>query len=293
MLTAELLAQVRRIEIKTGRLVNETFAGKYLSAFKGHGMEFAQVREYVPGDDIRTIDWNVTARSSKPFVREYQEERELTLVVACDLSGSQFFGSTRRFKREAAAELSAVLAFAALKNNDKVGCLLFSDGAERFIPPRKGHKHALAIVRDLLAFEPERRGTDIASSLDTLNRLLHRRSIIVLVSDFQSEGFEKAFRRTAKKHDLIPVLIEDPRESTMPNLGAYIELEDAETGSPVLFDAGSKSARDQAAKDRREAREKLDSLFTSAGVEPIVVRTDEPVVDPVVRFFRRRALRFR
>lgn len=293
MLTAELLAQVRRIEIKTGRLVNETFAGKYLSAFKGRGMEFAQVREYVPGDDIRTIDWNVTARSGKPFVREYQEERELTLVVACDLSGSQFFGSGRRFKREAAAELSAVLAFAALKNNDKVGCLLFTDGAERFIPPRKGHKHALAIVRDLLAFEPERRGTDIGASLDTLNRLLHRRSIVVLVSDFQSEGFERAFRNTAKKHDLIPVLIEDPRESHIPALGAYLELEDPETGKPVLFDASSPAARTEAARRRREAREALQTLFTSAGVEPIEVRTDEPIVDPVVRFFRRRALRFR
>jgi uncharacterized protein (DUF58 family) len=293
MLTAELLAQVRRIEIKTGRLVNETFAGKYLSAFKGRGMEFAQVREYVPGDDIRSIDWNVTARSGKPFVREYQEERELTLVVACDLSGSQFFGSARRFKREAAAELSAVLSFAALKNNDKVGSLLFTDGVERFIPPRKGHKHALAIVRDLLAFEPERRGTDIGASLDTLNRLLHRKSIVVLVSDFQSEGFERAFRRTAKKHDLIPVLIEDPREARLPALGAYLELEDPETGKPVLFDASSKAARDEAERRRRDSRERLEALFTSAGVEPIEVRTDEPIVDPVVRFFRRRALRFR
>ena len=293
MLTAELLAQVRRIEIKTGRLVNETFAGKYLSAFKGRGMEFAQVREYVPGDDIRTIDWNVTARSGKPFVREYQEERELTLVVACDLSGSQFFGSAKRFKREAAAELSAVLSFAALKNNDKVGSLLFTDGVERFIPPRKGHKHALAIVRDLLAFEPERRGTDIGASLDTLNRLLHRRSIIVLVSDFQCEGFERAFRNTAKKHDLIPVLIEDPRETRIPALGAYLELEDPETGTSVLFEASSNAARAEAAERRRAGRDKLKALFTSAGVEPIEVRTDEPIVDPVIRFFRRRARRFR
>ncbi|OIO12316.1 MAG: hypothetical protein AUJ52_00400 [Elusimicrobia bacterium CG1_02_63_36] len=293
MLTAELLAQVRRIEIKTGRLVNETFAGKYLSAFKGRGMEFAQVREYVPGDDIRTIDWNVTARSGKPFVREYQEERELTLVVACDLSGSQFFGSAKRFKREAAAELSAVLSFAALKNNDKVGSLLFTDGVERFIPPRKGHKHALAIVRDLLAFEPERRGTDIGASLDTLNRLLHRRSIVVLVSDFQCEGFERAFRNTAKKHDLIPVLIEDPRETRIPALGAYLELEDPETGTSVLFEASSNAARAEAAERRRAGRDKLKALFTSAGVEPIEVRTDEPIVDPVIRFFRRRARRFR
>jgi len=293
MLTAELLAQVRRIEIKTGRLVNETFAGKYLSAFKGRGMEFAQVREYVPGDDIRTIDWNVTARSGKPFVREYQEERELTLVVACDLSGSQFFGSAKRFKREAAAELSAVLSFAALKNNDKVGSLLFTDGVERFIPPRKGHKHALAIVRDLLAFEPERRGTDIGASLDTLNRLLLRRSIVVLVSDFQCEGFERAFRNTAKKHDLIPVLIEDPRETRIPALGAYLELEDPETGTSVLFEASSNAARAEAAERRRAGRDKLKALFTSAGVEPIEVRTDEPIVDPVIRFFRRRARRFR
>jgi uncharacterized protein (DUF58 family) len=169
MIPKEILAQVRRIEIQTGRLVNETFAGKYLSAFKGRGMEFSQVREYTPGDDIRTIDWNVTARFGKPYVREYQEERELTVIIACDLSGSQFFGSDLKLKREIAAEISALLAFSALKNNDKVGLFLFTDKTELFIPPRKGHRHSLAIIRDVLAFEPSGKKTDIAAALDTGN----------------------------------------------------------------------------------------------------------------------------
>ncbi|TPW19730.1 MAG: hypothetical protein FD126_2398, partial [Elusimicrobia bacterium] len=185
-------------------------------------MEFAQVREYVAGDDVRTIDWNVTARAGKPFVREYQEERELTLIVACDLSGSQFFGSKAKFKRETAAELAAVLAFSALRNNDKVGLYLFSDRKERFTPPRKGRRHALAIVRDVLAFEPTGTRTRLGDSLDTLTRLLHRRAIIVLVSDFQDEGWERSLRRASRKHDLIPVLIEDPREDGLPDVPAWL-----------------------------------------------------------------------
>ncbi|HBL16208.1 MAG: hypothetical protein A2X36_05830 [Elusimicrobia bacterium GWA2_69_24] len=291
MLPREILAQVRRIEIRTGRLVNETFAGKYLSVFKGRGMEFSQVREYVPGDDIRAIDWNVTARSGKVFVREYQEERELTLVVACDLSGSQFFGSGKKFKREAAAELAAVLAFAALKNNDKVGLFLFTDRAERFIPPRKGHRHVLAIIRDLLAFEPKHRGTRLGDCLDTLNRMLHRRSIIVLVSDFQDAGFEQSLRRTAKKHDLIPVFIEDPRERDLPALPAFLDLEDPESGERILVDARSAALRQGRRRARDRSRAEAESLFKSAGVEYIDIDTHQPLIDPVVRFFRERSRR--
>ncbi|MFH1723521.1 MAG: DUF58 domain-containing protein [Elusimicrobiota bacterium] len=293
MIPREILAQVRRIEIKTGRLVNETFAGKYLSAFKGRGMEFAQVREYVPGDDIRTIDWNVTARIGRPFVREYQEERELTLIVACDLSGSQFFGSDRKLKRETAAELAAVIAFSALKNNDKVGLFLFTDEGERFLPPRKGHKHVLTIIRDLLAFEPKHRGTDLGASLDTLNRMLHRRAIIVLVSDFQDSGFESSLRRTAKKHDLIPVLIEDPREESIPALPAFLELEDPETGERLLVNARSAGLRYGAARRRETARAAVTDLFKSSGIDYIRIRTDRPFVDPIVRFFRERSRRIR
>ncbi len=293
MISKEILAQVRRIEIQTGRLVNETFAGKYLSAFKGRGMEFAQVREYTPGDDIRTIDWNVTARFGKPFVREYQEERELTVIIACDLSGSQFFGSDAKLKREVAAELSALLAFSALKNNDKVGLFLFTDRTEHFIPPRKGHRHSLAIIRDVLAFRPKRRGTNIAAALDTLNRMLSRRAIVLLVSDFQDKGFEKSLRRTARKHDLIPVLIEDPREQSLPDLPAYLELSDPESGETTLIDASSDSTRDTLLSRRAGEKRDLEELFKSSGLDHISIRTDQPYIDPIIRFFRERSRRFR
>ncbi|MBI5243910.1 MAG: DUF58 domain-containing protein [Elusimicrobia bacterium] len=292
MLPKEILAQVRRIEIRTGRLVQDVFAGKYLSVFKGRGMEFSQVREYAPGDDIRSIDWNVSARFSRPFVRQYQEERELTLMVACDLSGSQFFGSGRRLKREVAAELSAVLAFSALKNNDKVGLFLFTDGRELFIPPRKGRLHVLKIIRDVLVFAPQRRRTDIAASLDTLNRMLRRRSILMLVSDFQDQGFERVMRRTAAKHDLIPVVVEDPRESDLPAPPAWLDLADPETGERALV-RPTALLREQLRRRRAEAEGRISEAFRSAHVEPIRVRTDEPYVDPIVRYFQERARRFR
>jgi uncharacterized protein (DUF58 family) len=293
MLPRDLIAQVRRIEIKTSRLVDETFAGKYLSAFKGRGMEFAQVREYVAGDDVRAIDWNVTARAGKPFVREYQEERELTLIVACDLSGSQFFGSGAKLKRETAAELAAVLAFSALRNNDKVGLYLFSDRKELFLPPRKGRRHALAIVRDVLAFEPKGSRTALADSLDTLTRLLHRRAIVVLVSDFQDEGWERSLRRAARKHDLIPVLIEDPREEALPRLPAWLDLEDPETGERVLVDAGGGDLREEPARRRAARRAAFDEALKAAGLEAIRIRNDRPFLDPMVRFFRERSRRIR
>lgn len=292
MLPKEILAQVRRIEIRTGRLVNDVFAGKYLSAFKGRGMEFSQVREYAPGDDVRAIDWNVSARCARPFVRQYQEERELTLMVACDLSGSQFFGSGRRLKQEVSAELAGVLAFSALRNNDKVGLFLFTDGRELFIPPRKGRKHVLKIIRDVLAFEPARRGTDIAGSLDTLNRILRRRSILVLISDFQDSGFERSLRRAARKHDLIPVLIEDERESALPAISAFLELEDPETGERALVRADAACARG-VRRRREEERARVEAAFRSARVEAIRILAHEPYVDPIVRYFRERSRKFR
>jgi uncharacterized protein (DUF58 family) len=289
----EILAQVRRIEIRTGRLVNETFAGKYLSAFKGSGMEFAQVREYTPGDEVRAIDWNVTARFGRPFIRQYQEERELTLVVACDLSASQAFGSGLKLKKEVAAELAAVLAFSALKNNDKVGLFLFTQEAELFLPPGKGRSHVLAIIRDLLAFTPSHRGTGIGPSLDTLNRLLRRRAIVVLISDFRDSGFEGSLRRVARKHDLIPVVIEDPREEELPELPAFLELEDPETGERVLADGRSHRLRDALARRRRQERERLLGLFKTNGIDHVLVRTDRDLVEPIVRFFRERSRRMR
>ena len=293
MIAKEILAQVRRIEILTGRLVSETFAGEYLSVFKGRGMEFAEVREYSPGDDIRTIDWNVTARTGRPHVRRYQEERELTAVLACDLSGSQFFGTSTKLKQEVAAEIGAILAFAAMQNNDKVGLFLFTEEPELYIPPKKGRRHVLALIRDLLAFRPLKRGTKIGPCLDTLNRLLKRRSIVFLLSDFQDEGYERSLRSTARKHDVVPILVEDKRETELPDIGAWLELEDPETSERVLVNARSRAVREAVADRSRERRQTLERVLTSSGIDSIRLRTDEPYVDPIVRFFRDRAKRFR
>ncbi|MBI4345696.1 MAG: DUF58 domain-containing protein [Elusimicrobia bacterium] len=293
MIAKEILAQVRRIEIRTGKLVTETFGGQYLSVFKGRGMEFSEVREYSPGDDIRTLDWNVTARTGRPHVRRYQEERELTAVLACDMSGSQFFGTGAKLKQEVAAEIGAILAFAAMRNNDKVGLFLFTEEAELFIPPKKGRRHVLALIRDLLAFRPVKRGTAIGPCLDTLNRLLRRRGILFLLSDFQDDGYEKTLRQTARKHDLVPILIEDRRETEFPNLRAWLELEDPETSERLMVNAASPRTHALLARRAQERRERLESILKSAGLSAIRLKTDEPYVDPIVRFFNERAKRRR
>ena len=301
MIPREVLAQVRRIEILTGRLVSETFAGEYLSVFKGRGMEFAEVREYVPGDDIRSIDWNVTARTSKPYVRVYTEERELTVVIACDLSGSQFFGTAGRLKKEVAAELSAVLAFSALQNNDKVGSFLFTEGVEQHVPAKKGRRHVLHLIRDVLAYEPKKRGTRLAPVLDTINRVLKRRCIVFVISDFRMDGegdegrkaFEKALKLSALKHDVIPVVIEDPREERLPALGAYLDLEDPETGRRVLLDARRDTTLEAARRDEARRLADLERLFKLYGLDSIRVTAGASYIDPVIRFFHQRARRLR
>ncbi len=293
MIPREILTKVRRIEILTGRLVSETFAGEYLSVFKGRGMEFAEVREYVPGDDIRTIDWNVTARTAKPYVRQYTEERELTVVIACDLSGSQSFGTGAQLKKEIAAELCALLAFSALKNNDKVGLFLFTDEVEKRIPPKKGRRHVLHVIRDVLAYEPKGKGTRIGPVLDRVNRALKRRCILFLISDFRDAGYEKALKLAALKHDVIPILIRDPREEALPDLGAVVEVEDPETGERAAIDASSRPALAAHADRERRRRLELEQTFKLYGLEPIRVSTDESYIDPVVDFFRRRARRLR
>jgi uncharacterized protein (DUF58 family) len=293
MIPREILAKVRRIEILTGRLVSETFAGEYLSVFKGRGMEFAEVREYVPGDDIRAIDWNVTARTLKPYVRQYTEERELTVVIACDLSGSQFFGTGLQLKKEIAAELSAVLAFSALQNNDKVGLFLFTEDIEEHVPAKKGRKHVLHLIRDVLAYAPKRRGTRVGHVLDRVNRVLKRRCILFVISDFRDEGYEKALKLAALKHDVIPILIRDPREEGLPDLAAVVEVEDPETGARAVVDAASSGAlQEHAARERRRLAE-VEQTFKLYGLEPIRVSTDKSYIDPVVDFFRRRARRLR
>jgi len=289
MLPQELLAQVRRLEIVTGRLVSESFSGDYLSVFKGRGMEFASVREFADGDDPRDIDRNVSARTGKPFVRQYVEERELTVVIAVDLSASLSFGSADRLKREAATEIGAALAFAALQNNDKVGLAVFTDGLERWMPARKGRRHVLAVIREILAFEPRKRKTAIGPSLERIARTLKRRCILVVVSDFRDVNFERALKLCALKHDLIPVVVEDPRESSLPAASAVITVRDPETDAEGVLDLRVDSV--EYAREESARRTELSRIFRASGVEPVIVSTDKPSLDPLLAFFRRRAKR--
>ncbi|MBI4051423.1 MAG: DUF58 domain-containing protein [Elusimicrobia bacterium] len=290
---SDILKQVRRIEIKTGRLVSETFAGEYLSVFKGRGMEFSEVREYSPGDDIRSIDWNVTARTGKPFIKRYVEERELTVVLACDYSGSLGFGTREKLKSETAAELGAILAFSAMQNNDKVGLALFTDQVERFIPPRKGRFHNLRLIRELLTFRPTHIQTNITESLKTISRMLKRRAILFLVSDFIDSNFEPALRQLSMKHDLIPVILEDPVEREIPTLPVFLDLQDSESGKRYLVDAKSSPFKQTYRSEERKRRTSFQQFLKNSGMDAIFISTGLPVIDPVVRFFRQRAKKFR
>ena len=288
MNTAEILKKVRQIEIKTGRLVSETFAGQYQSVFKGRGIEFSEVREYVPGDDVRSIDWNVMARSGKPFIKQYIEERELTLLILCDVSASQSFGSGAVPKNEAAAELAAMFAFSALKNSDKTGLLLFTDQTELYIPPRKGKNHSLRIIRELLAYKPKNRGTDLAMALGTANRLMKRKGIIILISDFIAPDFAREARLTARRHDLIPVVITDRFEKTLPPAKALLVTDQLEGGPAFTADLASpafRSAYETAAAARRAG---VENIQRSAGADWIDIDPALPVYGPVIKFFRQR-----
>lgn len=287
--TAEILKKVRQIEIQTNKLVSETFAGEYLSAFKGQGIEFAEVREYTSGDDVRAIDWNVTARTGVPFIKKYNETRELTLVIACDVSASQRFGSVDKLKQETAAELAALFAFSAMRNNDKVGLLLFSDKIELFVPPKKGKKHILRLIRELVAFEPQGRGTDMALALKTLVQVLRRQGILVLISDYLSplEQFEKPLKLAAKKFDLIPVVVTDKLERGLPACAACMTVVDPETGQEGTL-ALTAAMNQRLQEDARQRTENLTKLFNPLKVEPITVDTAQPAADPVIAFFRRR-----
>ncbi|MBI3893836.1 MAG: DUF58 domain-containing protein [Candidatus Wallbacteria bacterium] len=301
----EILRKVRRIEIKTRSLVENVFSGQYHSVFKGRGMEFAEVREYQYGDDIRRIDWNVSARMGSPFVKQFQEERELTVMLVVDASGSGDFGTYRQFKGEMAVEIAALLAFSAIKNNDRVGLLMFTDEVEKFVPPKKGRLHVLRVLRELLYFEPRRKGTNIVEALRYLERVLVHKSVVFLLSDFMSRGFDKTMRVAARRHDLIAVPISDPREEDMPPVG-MVELEDAETGERLLvdtFDPGFRKAyRDLAHKGRQELLAKLramkvDTIPLSTGPSGQDTARqpspDPPYVKPLVAFFRERARRIR
>ncbi len=288
MNTSEILRKVREIEIKTGRLVSETFAGQYQSLFKGRGIEFSEVREYVPGDDVRAIDWNVTARAQKPFIKQYIEERELTLMILCDVSGSQGFGSSAKPKSEAAAELAATFVFSAMKNSDKSGLLLFSDKPELYIPPRKGKNHCLRIIRELLAFSPKSRGTDIAMALRMANRVMKRRGIVILISDFNSPDYAKEARLTATRHDLIPVVLTDAFERQLPAVNALLLSEHLEDGADFAADLSSEGYRKAYEGEAAARRGTMEAVLRSAGADWIDVDPALPVHVPVEKFFLQR-----
>ena len=292
MLTREVISKIHRIEITTKHLVQDLFSGEYHSVFKGQGIEFTEVREYQPGDDIRTIDWNVTARYGYPFVKKFREERELLVMILVDLSASQKFGTVERFKNEIAAELSAVLAYAAIQNNDKVGLLIFTDQIEKVIPPKKGRYHVLRLIREALYFQPSGRGTNLSLALEYAGRMLHRRSIIFLISDFLTGGYEKALKTLSRKHDIIALRVKDPREEQLPPLG-FLELEDAETGQQFLIDSSDKTLQRQFGLIRYKQREDWENLLKQINLDRIEIATNRSYVEPLVQFFRKRAKRFR
>jgi uncharacterized protein (DUF58 family) len=286
----EVLKKVKAIQIHTRRTVNDVLAGEYSSVFKGRGMEFDEVREYVPGDDVRSIDWNVTARMGHPYVKRFVEERELTVLFVVDLSASGAFGSVHALKNEVAAEVCAMLAFSAIKNHDKVGLVIFTDLVELYIPPKKGTRHVLRVIRELLYFKPRKANTDIAGALDFAGKVSKKRGVLFLVSDFLGSAYEKPLRILGKRHDIIAVSITDPREVTMPDVG-LVELEDAETGEVVLLDTGSRSVRAQFEREGRERMTGLKTALASSGVDQIEVMTDRDYVRSLVRFFRSRERR--
>jgi uncharacterized protein (DUF58 family) len=287
MISKELHKKVRYIQIMTNKAVNDVLAGEYHSVFKGQGMEFDEVREYQPGDEIRTIDWNVTARTGHPYVKRFREERELTLLFLVDLSASGRFGSVKNMKNEVATELCALLAFSAIKNNDKVGLLVFTEAVELFIPPAKGTSHVLRLISELLSFEPKHKGTKITAALDYAARILNRRSIVFLISDFFDRDYERTLGILSRRHDLIAVSVNDPREYELPNVG-LLDLEDGETGEHVTLDTGSEEVRKQYKTLGIEGRAQLKETFRSMNIDHIEVGTSDDYLLDLIRFFKRR-----
>ncbi len=303
-ITKEILKKVRQVEIRSRRFVDDTLVGAYHSVFKGQGMDFAEVREYTPGDDVRAIDWNVTAKMDRPFVKLFEEERELTIVLAVDLSASGNFGSRDQSKRELAAELASVLAFSATRNNDKVGLLLFTDEVEKYVPPGKGRSHILRVIREVLFFEPKRRGTDISDALRMLNRVLRRKAVVFLLSDFlteeslawirpasgRQEPLLQTLRLTNRRHDLICIDLSDPRETQLPDVG-IVSLEDAETGEQVEIDTNNAQVRLLYGRQNQQRVQALRDTFRRSGVDHFGVSTDEPYIHALRAFFKRRGSR--
>jgi uncharacterized protein (DUF58 family) len=295
-----IMSSMRQLEIRTRRMVNDSLAGAYHSVFKGRGMDFDEVREYTPGDEVRTIDWNVTARAGRPFVKKFTEERELTIFLLVDISASGNFGSGLASKRDLAAELASVLAFSAIHNSDKVGLLLYTDRVERYLPPKKGRRHVLRVVRDILYHIPEATGTDTVKALDVANRLLHRRAIVFLISDFETSAdptgarveLRRAMRRTNRRHDLVAVHVEDPREKELPDVG-IVALEDAESGEVIELDTASGAVRKRFKELSSERCRRLVSDFRSEGIDTLQLQTDAPYMPALQRFFKTRERRRR
>lgn len=291
MISKEILKKVRKLEIRTKGLVNNIFGGEYQSAFKGRGMEFTEVRAYTFGDDVRQIDWNVTARSDEPFIKVFEEEREQILMLCVDISPSGLFGSGSQTKMELTIEMCAVLAFSAIKNGDKVGMLLFTDKIEKVIPPKKGRVHVLRLIRELLTAEPEGTQTSISNALSYVNRLLHRKAIIVLASDFQDSGFDKQLKMTNKKHDLVNIVVNDALEDDLPRLG-IVPFRDAETGEEILVDTSSEKVRLAYKARRLKQKKELSEYFLRNKVDAIRVYTNQSYIRPLADFFRRRINRY-
>jgi uncharacterized protein (DUF58 family) len=293
MIPREILKKVRQIEIRTNREVTDVLGGQYHSVFKGHGMEFEEVREYLPGDEVRSIDWNVTARFGHPFVKKFKEERELTVMLIVDVSASGQFGSVRQTKNELAAELGAVLAFSAIRNNDKVGLIMFTDEIEKYVPPKKGRRHVLRVIREILAFQPQGRGTNLTAALDYLNLVQTRRAVTFVLSDFQvddEESVRKKLQVASKRHDVVALSLRDPREEEMPAVG-LVELRDAETGERALVDTFDRNVREEFAAKARLRLEGLRRLLRSASVDQVEIRCEADYMVPLIRFFRMRERR--
>ncbi len=286
-LSPELLHRIKAIQVKTNYLVNDIMAGEYVSAFKGRGMEFSEVREYQPGDDVRLIDWNVTARMDQPFIKEFKEERELTMMLLVDVSSSGEFGSADKLKNEISAEIASILAFAAIKNNDKIGLIVFSDKIEHTIHPKKGKAHIWNIIRTILNFRPEGKGTNLALPLEYLLNIQKRKATAFLISDFQDDDYEAKLKLAKQKHDLVCINIVDPREETLPDVG-LIQLEDAESGETLLLDTSDKEMTRHYAKQFHDKREQRKNYFHSIGIDTIEINTNRSLTDPIIRYFKLR-----
>ena len=290
MSTIELLKKVRKIEIKTKGLSNHIFSGEYHTAFKGKGMAFSEVREYQPGDDVRSIDWNVTARYNSPFVKVFEEEREMTVILLIDVSGSSDFGTQTQLKREVVTEIAAVLSFSAINNNDKIGVLFFSDKIEKFIPPKKGKSHILRIIRELITFESESKKTNIEVALKYFNNVIKKRAVCFILSDFMDTNFDKSLKITRNKHDIIALRIHDQREETLPNVG-LIKVEDAESGQTRWMDSSNKQVRTNYNNNYREFEKELKQTLQSSGVDHIDIKTGKDYIKPLMSFFKNRGKR--